>query len=56
MASLRAFRDLIVGLADHARTDTVSIAIGKMLDRSGYLTDLRDENSEEAKCISRMAG
>src|SRR4029079_8925936 len=43
-----AFRDLIVGLADQARTDTVSIAIGKMLDRSGYLKDLRDENSEEA--------
>ena len=48
VASLRAFRDLIVGLADHARTDSVSIAIGKMLDRSGYLNDLRDENSEEA--------
>jgi len=26
----------------------VSIAIGKMLDRSGYLKDLRDENTEEA--------
>ena len=48
VGSLRAFRDLIVGLADHARTDSVSITIGKMLDRSGYLNDLRDENSEEA--------
>ena len=48
VASLRTFRDLIVGLADHARTDSVSITIGKMLDRSGYLNDLRDENSEEA--------
>jgi ATP-dependent DNA helicase UvrD/PcrA len=47
-ASLRAFRDMIVGLANDARTDTVSIAIGKMLDRSGYLQDLRDENTEEA--------
>jgi ATP-dependent DNA helicase UvrD/PcrA len=47
-ASLRAFRDLIVGLADAAKTDTVSIAIGKMLDRSGYLNDLREENTEEA--------
>jgi DNA helicase-2/ATP-dependent DNA helicase PcrA len=46
--ALRTFRDLIAGLADAARTDTVSIAIGKMLDRSGYLTSLRDENSEEA--------
>ena len=42
------FRDLIVGLADVARQDTVSITIGKMLDRTGYLNDLRDENSEEA--------
>jgi len=47
-ASLRAFRDLIVGLAEIAKTDTVSIAIGKMLDRSGYLNDLREENTEEA--------
>jgi DNA helicase-2/ATP-dependent DNA helicase PcrA len=47
-ASLRAFRDLMTGLADVARTDTVSIALGKMLDRTGYLQDLRDENSEEA--------
>jgi DNA helicase-2/ATP-dependent DNA helicase PcrA len=47
-ASLRAFRDMIVGLAHDARTDTVSIAIGKMLDRSGYLQGLRDEDTEEA--------
>jgi DNA helicase-2/ATP-dependent DNA helicase PcrA len=48
VASLRAFRDLITALADVARQDTVSIAIGKMLDRSGYLEDLREENTEEA--------
>ena len=48
VASLRVFRDLIVGLAEAAKTDTVSIAIGKMLDRSGYLNDLREENTEEA--------
>jgi DNA helicase-2/ATP-dependent DNA helicase PcrA len=48
VASLRGFRDLIVGLAEAAKTDTVSIAIGKMLDRSGYLNDLREENTEEA--------
>ena len=46
--SLRVFRDLIVGLADVARQDTVSITIGKMLDQTGYLKDLRDENTEEA--------
>ena len=48
VTALRTFRDLIAGLADAARQDTVSILIGKMLDRSGYLDDLRDENSEEA--------
>jgi DNA helicase II / ATP-dependent DNA helicase PcrA len=48
VASLRAFRDLIVNLANAARQDSVSIAIGKMLDQSGYLNDLRDENTEEA--------
>ena len=47
-SALRVFRDLLVGLAGDARIDTVSIAIGKMLDRSGYLQELRDENSEEA--------
>jgi DNA helicase-2/ATP-dependent DNA helicase PcrA len=48
VSALRVFRDLIVGLGNEAKTDTVSIAIGKMLDRSGYLKDLRDENTEEA--------
>jgi ATP-dependent DNA helicase UvrD/PcrA len=48
VASLRVFRDLIVGLAEVARNDSVSIAIGKMLDQSGYLKDLRDDNSEES--------
>jgi DNA helicase-2/ATP-dependent DNA helicase PcrA len=47
-AALRTFRDLILGLADLARKDSVSIAMGKMLDQSGYLNDLREENSEEA--------
>jgi DNA helicase-2/ATP-dependent DNA helicase PcrA len=48
VAALRTFRDLIAGLADVARRDSVSVAIGKMLDQSGYLNDLREENSEEA--------
>src|SRR3954465_4099913 len=47
-ASLATFRDLIVKLTDVARREAVSIAIGKMLDQSGYLQDLRDERSEEA--------
>ncbi len=49
MASLAAFRDLIVALTDVARRDPVSIAVGKMLDQSGYLSDLREERSEEAE-------
>jgi DNA helicase II / ATP-dependent DNA helicase PcrA len=48
-ASLTVFRDLIVTLTEVARLEPVSIAIGKMLDRSGYLQDLRDERSEDAE-------
>ena len=48
-ASLAAFRDLIISLTEMARHESVSIAIGKMLDRSGYLQDLREERSEEAE-------
>ena len=47
--SLAVFRDLIVTLTEVARRDSVSIAIGKMLDRSGYLQDLREEHSEDAE-------
>ena len=47
-ASLRVFRDLIAALADVARGESVSITMGKMLDQTGYLKDLRDENTEEA--------
>ena len=49
VASLTAFRDLIVKLTDVARTEPVSIAIGKMLDQSGYLQDLREDRSEESE-------
>ncbi len=42
-ASLAVFRDLIVSLTEIARHEAVSVAIGKMLDRSGYLQDLRDD-------------
>ena len=49
LASLTVFRDLIVSLTEVARTDPVSDAVGKVLDQSGYLRDLRDERSEEAE-------
>ena len=49
VASLTAFRDLIAGLTEMARQESVSIALGKVLDQSGYLQDLREERSEEAE-------
>jgi DNA helicase II / ATP-dependent DNA helicase PcrA len=49
LASLTAFRDLIVNLTAMAAEEPVSLALGKVLDRSGYLQDLRDERSEEAE-------
>src|SRR5690606_13613321 len=48
MAALSAFGDPIVELGDIARTDGVSIALGKMLDRSGYLKSVRDVHTEDA--------
>jgi DNA helicase-2/ATP-dependent DNA helicase PcrA len=48
VASLRAFRDLVDALSRIARQDSVSIVIGKMLDQTGYLNALREENTEEA--------
>jgi DNA helicase II / ATP-dependent DNA helicase PcrA len=49
LASLTAFRDLLIGMTSMAAQESVSIAVGKVLDRSGYLQDLRDERSEEAE-------
>jgi DNA helicase-2/ATP-dependent DNA helicase PcrA len=49
VASLVAFRDLILALTDVARRDSVSIVLGKMLDQSGYLNDLREDRSEDSE-------
>jgi DNA helicase-2/ATP-dependent DNA helicase PcrA len=49
MASLTTFRDLIVSLSEVARKESVSITLGKVLDQSGYLRDLREDRSEEAE-------
>jgi DNA helicase-2/ATP-dependent DNA helicase PcrA len=49
VSALTAFRDLLVQLTEIARQDSVSITLGKVLDRSGYLQDLRDEKSEDAE-------
>ncbi len=47
-ASLAGFRDLITALAAMAPTEPVSVALGRVLDQSGYLRDLREERSEDA--------
>ena len=49
VASLSAFRDLITSLRDMVPRESVSIAVGKVIDQTGYLQDLRDERSEEAE-------
>ena len=49
LASLTAFRDLIARLTAMAAQESVSITLGKVLDQSGYLQDLREERSEEAE-------
>jgi DNA helicase-2/ATP-dependent DNA helicase PcrA len=48
-ASLTAFRDLVGTLTTTARQESISTAIAKILDQSGYLQDLHDERSEEAE-------
>ena len=46
---LHRFRDLINTLADTASRDPVSDVLGKLLDQSGYLEDLREQHTEEAE-------
>ena len=48
-SALTGFRDLIVNMTEVARNEPVSDTIGKLLDRSGYLKDLREDRSEEAE-------
>jgi DNA helicase-2/ATP-dependent DNA helicase PcrA len=47
--ALKAFHDLLVSMSEMAKQETVSIALGKILDQTGYLRDLREEHSEEAQ-------
>ena len=49
LSALRGFRDLVAGLASEAPGKSVSIMLGLVLDRSGYLHGLRDERTEEAE-------
>jgi DNA helicase-2/ATP-dependent DNA helicase PcrA len=49
LAALRTFRDLIAALSAEAADKSVSVTLGLVLDRSGYLHGLREERSEEAE-------
>ena len=49
VASLAAFRDLLESLTEMAAKESVSVALAKALDQTGYLKDLREEHSEEAE-------
>jgi len=49
LASVKVFRDLIVSLADVARREPASVTLGKVLEQSGYLQDLREDRSEDAE-------
>jgi len=49
ITSLSTFRDLIRGMREMIEQESVAIALGKVLDQSGYLQDLREERSEEAE-------
>jgi DNA helicase-2/ATP-dependent DNA helicase PcrA len=48
-SALTVFRDLILALTDVAQREPVSVAIGKILDLSGYVRDLREDRSEESE-------
>jgi len=48
-AALQGFRDLVAGLAAEATREPVSTVLGLVLDRSGYLQQLRDDRSEDAE-------
>jgi DNA helicase-2/ATP-dependent DNA helicase PcrA len=49
LTALKGFRDMLAHLADDAKGASVPITIGLMLDRSGYLHELREEKSEDAE-------
>ena len=49
LTALTAFRALLAELGEIARDETVSVVLGKLIDRSGYLEDLRRQASEEAQ-------
>jgi ATP-dependent DNA helicase UvrD/PcrA len=49
IASLKAFHDIITGLQAEVGRASVSILLGLVLDRTGYLRELREEHTEDAE-------
>ena len=50
VTALAGFRDLMVEMTAVGQAEpSVALLLGKVLDRSGYLKDLREEHSEEAE-------
>jgi len=49
LIALRGFRDLIASLTSECASASVSIALGLVMDRTGYLKDLREDRSEDAE-------
>ena len=47
--ALRGFRDLTLALRELAAQEPVSLVLGKVLDRSGYLRDLREDRTPESE-------
>ena len=46
---LGGFRNLLAELTEIGRDESVSIALGKVLDRTRYLSDLREQRTDEAE-------
>ena len=49
VTALKGFRDLIVSLSSDAASRGVAATLTRVLERSGYLRDLKDEHNEEAE-------
>jgi DNA helicase-2/ATP-dependent DNA helicase PcrA len=49
VTALKGFIDLIAGLQSEVSTSSVSIVLGLVLDRTGYLRELREQKSEDAE-------
>jgi DNA helicase-2/ATP-dependent DNA helicase PcrA len=49
LLALKGFRDMLLGLTGDIAGVSVSIALGLVLDRTGYLRALREEKNEEAE-------